>query len=190
MGQTFTDQSIIQALQQPQQHRPAFEWLYQQVFPMVRKAVQQMGGNEDDARDMFQEGVLALWRNAQDGKLELRADTKLSTYLVTICKRRWLDVLKKASTRAEVMTEVLPEAGTERDILDQWVEQEEMAAFASRFGQLGQRCQDLLTRFYYQQQQLREISQALGIGESSAKNEKYRCMQRLKAIFASQPQQP
>lgn len=183
MPQVLTDEAIIAGLRDAANTRQAFDQLYRQIYPAVRQQVVRFGGNEDDARDIFQEGVLALWKNVREGRYELRAEVKLSTYLIEICKRRWIDMQKKASRRYERTLPVLPEVKEEPGFLTDWIDREDQAAFQARFGQLGQRCQDLLLRFYYERQPLREIAGVLGIGEASAKNEKYRCMQRLKQIF-------
>jgi len=186
MRQTLSDEEIYAGLIDPKGTQPAFEHLYQRVFPAVRQQVRAFGGNEDDARDVFQEGVLALWKNAREGRFTPRSSTKLSTYLVEICKRRWMDQRKKASSRYEQRSEALPEAIDEQNALDRWIDREEQEAFRQRFGQLGERCQQILSRFYYEKQSMSEIAQAFQIGEATAKNEKYRCMQRLKKLFHPQ----
>lgn len=189
MGQTLSDDEIYAGLLDPKGTPQAFEYLYQQVFPTVRQQIQAFGGSEDDARDMFQEGVLALWKNAREGRFTPHHATKLSTYLVEICKRRWMDQRKKASTRYEQQSDALPEAPDEYDILAHWIDREEQADFRRRFGQLGERCQQILSRFYYEKQPMSQIAQAFQIGEATAKNEKYRCMQRLKKLFHPQRNQ-
>lgn len=183
MSLGLSDRAIIEGLKDPGRTQKAFEQLYRHVFPMVKQQVRSFGGSEDDARDVFQEGVLALWKNVQAGRFELRAEAKLSTYLVEICKRRWIDQRKKASSRYEQAPEQLPDRADEANALEQWIDREEQEAFRARFGQLGERCRDMLTRFYYERQPLREIAQAFGLKEATAKNEKYRCMQRLKQLF-------
>lgn len=183
MSLGLSDRAIVEGLQSAAQTKVAFEHLYKQVYPAVRQQIRAFGGNEDDARDVFQEGVLALWKNVQAGKFELRADAKLSTYLVEICKRRWIDQKKKASSRYEQTPEQLPDQADGPNPLENWIDREEQDAFREKFRQLGERCRDMLTRFYYEKQPLREIAAVFGIGDSTAKNEKYRCMQRLKQIF-------
>ncbi|RMG64838.1 MAG: sigma-70 family RNA polymerase sigma factor [Bacteroidetes bacterium] len=190
MQKALSDQEIMDRLLDPKGNRQAFEYLYRQVYPAVRKQVKSFRGNEDDARDVFQEGVLALWKNAREGRYTLHQHTKLSTYLIEICKRRWMDQQKKASTRYEYFPETLPETGQGDDVLSHWIEREEQAAFQARFGQLGARCQEILRRFYYEKQSMKEIAEAFQLGEASAKNEKYRCMQRLKKLFPEANTQP
>jgi len=186
--QNYTDETLYEGLRN--NHQPAFEHLYRQHFPAVRQLVYQHRGSEDDAKDIFQEGMIALWNNIRSGAYQLREGAKMSTYLIQICKLRWMDRLKKASTRYEMKqdnlgkpeADTLPEPSEGGNVVDHWIAQEEMQQFSLDFAQLGERCQDLLKRFYFAKESLQQIATAFGMGEASAKNEKYRCMQRLKKI--------
>jgi len=164
----------------------AFEYLYKNNYPAVRQLVFQYKGSDDDAKDIFQEGMIALWNNIRSGSYQLRPDVKMSTYLIQICKLRWMDRLKKASSRYEVKQETYMEPAQEAEVEVEWINREEQSEFQQQFAQLGERCQTLLKRFYFMKQSLQEIADFLGIGEASAKNEKYRCMQRLKKIVLNQ----
>ncbi|MEM6841606.1 MAG: sigma-70 family RNA polymerase sigma factor [Bacteroidota bacterium] len=180
----FTDEELYQGLLN--NDAEMFERMYIENFPAVRQQVQRYGGSEDDAKDIFQEGIIALWNNIRSGSYQLREGVKLSTYLVQICKLRWMDKMKKASHRYEVKQEDYVEPEAEADVLVNWIDQEEQQQFQQQFAQLGERCQDLLKRFYFLKETMQEIAAALSIGDATAKNEKYRCMQRLKKIVLNQ----
>ena len=179
----YNDQSLYQGLLSNEP--AAFEFIYKKNFPAVRQQVKQYGGSEDDAKDIFQEGMIALWNNIRSGNYQLREGVKMSTYLIQICKLRWMDRMKKASFRYEVKQESYTEPAAESEVIE-WIDREEQTAFQQSFAQLGERCQDLLKRFYFMKQSLQEIALAMSIGEATAKNEKYRCMQRLKKIVLKQ----
>ncbi len=101
-----------------------------------------------------------------------------------------MDQQKKASTRYERFPEQLPEPGQGAEVLTAWIDREERAAFQARFAQLGERCQEILRRFYYEKQSMKEIAEVFQLTEASAKNEKYRCMQRLNKLFPNPNAQP
>jgi len=179
---TFSDQSLVERLSG--NDPKAFEFLYTQYFPAVRQLVQRQNGTEDDAKDVFQDGIIALWNNIREGRYELRQEVKLSSYLIQICKLRWVDRLKKASTRYEARQADFSEPMAEAEAMQQLIGREDRQQFSRQFAQLGERCQEMLKRFYFAKQPLQEIAEALSITEKTAKNEKYRCMQRLKKIVA------
>lgn len=182
-AQAYTDQSLYQGLLNNE--TTAFEFIYTKNFPAVRQQVKQYGGSEDDAKDVFQEGVIALWNNIRSGAYQLRENVKMSTYLIQICKLRWMDRMKKASHRYEIRKEDYVEPAAEAEVLADWIDREDQQQFQQQFAQLGERCQDLLKRFYFLKESLQDIARVMGIGEATAKNEKYRCMQRLKKIVLS-----
>lgn len=177
---SYSDQSLYQGLLNNEPK--VFEFIYTKNFPAVRQQVQQYGGSEDDAKDIFQEGMIALWDNIRSGTYQLREGVKMSTYLIQICKLRWMDRMKKASNRYEIRKNDYVEPEAEAEVLVNWIDREEQQQFQRQFAQLGERCQDLLNRFYFLKESMQEIAAALNIGEATAKNEKYRCMQRLKKI--------
>lgn len=179
--QDFSDQELFQGMLR--NDRTVFEDMYRRFYPMARKQIIQWGGQEEDARDVFQEGVVAMWQNARSGRFQLQSGARLSTYLVRICQHHWYEKSKKASTRREIRTETIEDRGADPDFLIQWLDQEAQDAFEHQFGKLGTRCQELLRRYYYERESLRTIAEWLNVGEASAKNEKYRCMQRLKKIY-------
>ena len=180
----YDDTTLYEGLKRNQQS--AFEYLYKNNYPAVRQLLRQYNGSEDDAKDVFQEGMIALWNNIRSGSYQLREDVKMSTYLIQICKLRWMDRMKKASSRYEIRQETYLEPAEEAEVMVNWINREEQSEFQQQFAQLGERCQTLLKGFYFMKQSLQEISERLGIGEASAKNEKYRCMQRLKKIVLNQ----
>lgn len=180
----YDDTTLYEGLKNNEQF--AFEYLYKNNYPAVRQLVFQYKGSDDDAKDIFQEGMIALWNNIRSGSYQLRPDVKMSTYLIQICKLRWMDRLKKASSRYELRQESYQEPAQEAEVEIDWINREEQSEFQQQFAQLGERCQTLLKRFYFMKQSLQEIADFLSIGEASAKNEKYRCMQRLKKIVLNQ----
>ncbi|MEM7101623.1 MAG: sigma-70 family RNA polymerase sigma factor [Bacteroidota bacterium] len=176
-----TDQEIFDGLLH--NDRSTFEYIYDHYFPMVRKLVRELGGQENDARDVFQDGVMALWQNTKTGKFKLQDTAKLTTYLVQICKWRWIEKTKKASSVKERSTSELIDMEEAPKAMADMIKEEEQADFNRHFGKLGQRCQRLLKQFYYNNDSMAKIAETFGITVATAKNEKYRCMQRLRKIF-------
>ena len=61
-------------------------------------------------------------------------------------------------------------------------EEEKLQKTISAFGSLSDECRDMLRRFYFEKLSLRTIARAISINEASARNKKYRCMQKLREI--------
>ncbi|MDA0783512.1 MAG: sigma factor [Bacteroidetes bacterium] len=58
---------------------------------MISNHVFQNSGNEDDAKDVLQDTLVALWQNVRKPHFELTV--QLSTYLLAIAKNTWLKQL-------------------------------------------------------------------------------------------------
>ena len=91
------DQHLIDAI--ANNERQALDYLYSQSFNQIKQFVTQNNGSEQDAEDIFQEGLLALWKNIKTGKYENQKNVKLSTYLFQVCKFRWFEHLKSAKVK-------------------------------------------------------------------------------------------
>jgi RNA polymerase sigma factor (sigma-70 family) len=50
------------------------------------------------------------------------------------------------------------------------------------FKKLGQPCKELLNTFYFEKKSLKDIASKLKIEETTARNKKYRCMEKLRAM--------
>jgi RNA polymerase sigma factor (sigma-70 family) len=159
---------------------PALKQLYEENYPKVEKYVLENNGSQDEARDIYQEAFVAVWRNVQLDKFQPRSNTALNGYLYQVAKNKWLDHLGSAHH-----LKVVPLAES------QDYEAEEVPAEDNNFIErvkkelknLGKNCKDLLTRFYYGAQSLREIAKANKWTEQTARNNKYRCIEKLRNLM-------
>lgn len=184
----YSDQEVWEGLLV--NDRATTQYLYQKAYPLVAAQLRRMGAEQEDIRDIFQEGMVVLWKNIHEGSYKLQASTRISTYLVQVCKWQWSDQLKKARTKKEVRMDGMEDSSVARQdspsVLDQWMKEEEMERFHLLFHKLGTRCQNLLQHFYFDRQSMKEIAQVFSITEATARNEKYRCMKRIKHLFHTQ----
>lgn len=157
--------------------------LYTVNYPKTERYVLENSGTEDEAKDVFQEAFVAVWRNIQLDKFRPENETALSGYLFQIAKFKWIDILrankkKKIVTIDEEHTDI--EQYTDPLNADQ---EQYLKAVKKGFQSIGESCKEMLTRFYFKKESLRVISEALGITEATARNNKYRCIQRLKSLI-------
>ncbi len=175
-----TDQDLIEGLKR--NDSKALDALYQMSFGQVKQWMMQNNGSEQDAEDIFQDAVLAVWKNVKEGKYEKKNNVKLSTYLFQVCKFRWYENLKSARVKYNTKLD------SEMDVIDtdgmnEISEQSERVKYLHQlFHQLGEKCKSILQFYYYQKMPLAQIAEQMGYTAQSAKNEKYRCMQRLKKL--------
>lgn len=156
---------------------------YRENYPKVETYVLNNSGTSDEAKDIYQEAFIAMWRNIQLGRFKQHAGTSLEGYLYQVAKYKWLDHLRTAKRRqvvplaAETNGFKMPELSEN--------EQELLMLITTKMKLLGEMCREVLDRFYYQKQSMRTISEAMNWTEATAKNNKYRCLQRLRELLKS-----
>ena len=161
----------------------ALKSLYVAHYPGVKNWLLQNGGQEADAADIYQEAFLATWRNISAGKYAPVSAEAAGGYIFSVARHKWIDRLRaqqKMHTVHVAETE-LPETAAMEDPQPE----RKLHTVQQQFRLLGAECRDLLLRVYFSKQSLREVASALNITEASARNKKYRCMERLRAAVLS-----
>jgi len=89
--QQHIDQKYIQALKE---RDPVLcQEIYNQFLPKVIAMIKAKGGNETEARDIFQQAILAILSNLKTDELILK--TSFSAYLKGICYYKFIDLCRK-----------------------------------------------------------------------------------------------
>ncbi|MFI5159699.1 MAG: RNA polymerase sigma factor [Sphingobacteriales bacterium] len=144
--------------------------LYKEVFPAVAKYVSKRGGTFDEAKDIFQDALVAWYeRTASDGFV-LRSDEK--AYLFGISKNLWLKQHKHN-------TQYMPLDGFDKDDEEQVTLSD--SKILSFLRTAGKKCMDLLRSFYYDDLPLNDIAETYGFsGVRSATVQKYKCLEKVR----------
>ncbi|GMQ25502.1 hypothetical protein Aoki45_21840 [Algoriphagus sp. oki45] len=155
--------------------------LYQDIFPKVRSYLLQNNGDEDQAKDIFQEAFLVVWQQVKSGDFQPQNSTALQGFLYQISKNKWLDFLRSSRFKKEQSLSGFPiERSDKQETGDQ---EEQLTLMEKAFSQLGENCQELLRKFYFEKISLPELAQNFGWTAQTAKNNKYRCMETLRKIM-------
>lgn len=156
--------------------------LYVSYFPMVLQLVLNNNGNEDDAKDIFQESIIVLYNKVKSGKFEL--NSKLKTFLYSVCRRLWLKRLNAQSRNVrnvEDFSEFIP---VEDDLEHHEEKDRQFELMEYALKQLGEPCKTIIEDYYIQNRSMQEISEKFGYTNAdNAKTQKYKCLQRLKKLF-------
>lgn len=151
-------------------------------FQNIERFILKNSGTIDDAKDLYQEAFLAFWRNIQLDKFSPQKEQALQGYLFQIAKNKWLDTLRSRNVRRIITMDESKENKMTFDE-DNDIDTERIKLIQSKFRLLGQACKELLIRFYYRKQSTREIAIDKNWTEPTAKNNKYRCMEQLRALI-------
>jgi RNA polymerase sigma factor (sigma-70 family) len=162
--------------------RKAIETIYRVHYSMIQTLVINNNGTSDDARDIFQEAIIVLYEKAKSGSFELHA--QLKTYIYAVCRRLWLKKLAHNARFSGDLANAPETIATDDDLemYDQRTEDFEMMEQALQH--LGEPCKELLESYYIRKKNMSEIAKEFGYTNAdNAKNQKYKCLMRLKKIF-------
>ena len=159
--------------------------LYTTYFPMILQLIINNNGNEDDAKDIYQEAIIVLYNKIKSGEFEL--SSKLKTYIYSVCRRLWLKRLSQMNRYG----------GDIRDFEDHLPVEEELDKHNDRDLQfnkmesalqlLGEPCKTIMEDFYIHNRSMQDICERFGYTNAdNAKTQKYKCLQRLKKLFFQQ----
>lgn len=176
------EQSLLQGL--AKNDKRAVETIYKDNYNIVQALVVNNNGTTEDAKDVFQEAMIVLYEKVQSGTFELNCQIK--TFIYSVSRRVWL---KKLLLQNRFH---LSEGHEDMVSVDDEVEEHEKRA--TEFGMmeramsgLGEPCKSLLEAFYLQKRSMQEIAASFGYTNAeNAKNQKYKCLVRLKKLFFSQ----
>lgn len=159
----------------------ALKHLYQDNYSKIEMYVLNNNGTIADAKDIYQEAFIAVWRNIQLDKFYPENEHALAAYLFRVAKNKWLDHLRSAHFKkvtsinedsVQLPEDVLPEEDVRY-----------ITEVKNKFKHLGENCREILKRFYYQKESMRMIAENFNWTEATAKNNKYRCLQRLRELI-------
>src|SRR4249920_3662197 len=162
--------------------RKAIETIYRVHYSMIQTLVINNSGTSDDARDIFQEAIIVLYEKAKSGSFELHA--QLKTYLYAVCRRLWLKKLARQQRFSGDLANAPETIATEEDIEIYEHRTEDFELMERALGNLGEPCKELLESYYLRKKNMSEIAKEFGYTNAdNAKNQKYKCLMRLKKIF-------
>ena len=154
----------------------ALDYLYQKHFKMMTNLVLKNSGTEEEAKDVYQEALLAFWQKASSGKLVLTS--KISTYLYSICMNQWRKELDRKSrlSHEEVDSEEYQDFG----------DRESAKIIVNCIEELGDVCRKILTYYYFDGLNMTEIAERLNFANTdTAKTKKYKCKKKLDTLVKS-----
>lgn len=136
----------------------------------------------DDGKDLYQVAILIFYDNVRTGKLQ-HLVSSIKTYLFGIGKNIAREQQRKEKRFLPIdqerwLKEYLVDEPTDR------LDDDLLSRAKSALEKLGQPCQRLVELFYYEKKSMTEITEALGYkNPDTAKNQKCKCMARLRKLF-------
>ena len=152
----YTDSEIIECLRNRQSY--VVRYLSDRYLPMIRLLVTRMGGTPEDARDIFQEGLMIMLEKIDNKEFALTC--KFKTYLYCVCENLWKSVLVKRQAAANYLVRRV-EVEDQKDITELMDSNLCREIFISVFDTLNPVSKKILT-LYWEEMSPQEIADKLG----------------------------
>ena len=138
--------------------------------------------------EIYQESVVRLWKNIKNGKLsENNLTTSLAGYLYSVGRLVALEILRRENITLKNTINEDDLSKLKADTMaGEWLgcETEQEIAVRKAVYAMGEPCSPLLLMFYWDKLSWEAIASELHYKDAnSAKTQKYKCIQKLKAIF-------
>lgn len=179
--QESSDQHIIESIRKRED--VAFKYLQVKFQDSIRLMVMEMGGTEEDAKDVFSEGVVALIRLVDREDFSLNC--KLGTLVYALCNKTWKQHLEKQVAVQNYHVRKL-ENTPEWDFTEESDQQLYQDIFWECFKQLEEVCQKILEG-YLKEISPKEIADKLGYSYGYIRKRKSMCHGFLMKTIESHP---
>jgi RNA polymerase sigma factor (sigma-70 family) len=150
--------------------------IYKKFSKKVVAYVQKNSGDAEDARDVIQETLITIYRQAREKKLVLTCP--FDAYFFLLCKRKWLNKLKekKGVTIDEAAT-FIPDESTDM-VLETELFESKNRLFELKFKELGDKCQEVL-RWSFKLPTMEEVAAKLNVTYGYVRKKKSLCLGQL-----------
>ncbi|MEM7104737.1 MAG: sigma-70 family RNA polymerase sigma factor [Bacteroidota bacterium] len=161
--------------------------IYDRFSDNITRMITRNNGTTKDAKDIFQEGLIIIYEKACRGNFVLNCP--FEAFLFLICKRKWLNELKKRG-RGGVTIEEERLSISEPDALtlaeQTQTENDRNNLFWTKFRELGERCQQLL-KLSWGGISMDEVASKMEVTYGYARKKKSECVARLMKLVKSDP---
>ncbi len=160
--------------------------IYEKFAPKVVGYIKKNNGDEPRAQDIIQETLMTIFKQAKEKGLQLTCP--FDAYFFLLCKRKWLNELKKSSgkevTIPDEVVSIDDESVSFADETEIFETKHEL--FTEMFDQLGKACKELL-KVTFTIKSMEEVAQKLGQSYAYVRKKKSLCIGQLTQMVQNAP---
>lgn len=169
----FSDKEIVECLRNRQSY--VVQYLSDRYLPMIRLMVSKMGGSTEDAKDVFQDGLIIMIDKLDRNDFALTF--KFKTFFYSVCENLWRSILEKRNAASNYFIRKLEDSPL-KDFTEDYDENLYQKIFYDSFEKLDSGCQEML-KHYWRGSSPKEISEKLGYQYGYVRKKKCECQSKL-----------
>ncbi len=177
----YTDNEIIECLKNRQSY--VVRYLSDRYMPMIRLMVFRMGGTLEDAKDIFQDGLIIMLEKIDNNDFVLTC--KFRTFLYIVCENLWKSILDRRQAAANYISR-----RTEDESDDDFSEMQDNrlyeGIFYEVFDTLDPACQNIL-KLYWEELTPDQIATRLGVTNGYVRKKKSEAQSQLISRIKQHP---
>jgi RNA polymerase sigma factor (sigma-70 family) len=152
--------------------------IYKKFVPKVVSYIRNNSGDEDQAQDVVQEIMILLFNQAKANALQLTCP--FDAYFFLLCKRKWLNEIKKPSNKGVTFDDDLASSNepTEQMVTETEMFDEKQQLFDLMFQKLGDKCKELL-KLSFTIKSMEEVAEKLNVTYGYVRKKKSLCIGQL-----------
>ncbi|MDX2301898.1 MAG: sigma-70 family RNA polymerase sigma factor [Microscillaceae bacterium] len=156
--------------------------VYKANFPSIMHFILSNNGSEQEAKDIYQDAMIVFYEKLQDK--DFRLNCQIKTFLYSISRRLWLKRLAEKNKYVSQIDDFEAFLPLDRFEISLEEHDHKFEIMRQALEKLGDPCKTVLKDFYIEKKSMQEIAQEMGYtNPENAKNQKYKCLQRLKKLF-------
>ncbi|MCP2026644.1 RNA polymerase sigma factor (sigma-70 family) [Flavobacterium sp. HSC-32F16] len=170
------DQKYIDGL--AENNSAVIQSIYKKFVPKVVMFIMNNSGDRDQAQDVVQEILILLFNQAKANSLKLTCP--FDAYFFLLCKRKWLNELKKTSNKGvTIIEDVLSINESAHELIGQTEQfDERQHLFDTMFEKLGDKCKELL-KLSFEIKSMEEVAEKLNVTYGYVRKKKSLCVGQL-----------
>tara|TARA_R110002051_G_scaffold10175_11_gene38871 strand:- start:73024 stop:73608 length:585 start_codon:yes stop_codon:yes gene_type:complete len=173
---THPDQKYVDALLN--NDNKGIAEIYSLFAPKVIGYIKKNSGDDARAQDIVQEGILTIYDQAKTKGLQLTCP--FDAYFLLICKRKWLNVLKKTSPERVTINEEITsiDAQIQSQADETTMFEAQTSLFNEMLASMGEKCRELI-KLTFTIKSMEMVAEKLGVSYAYARKKKSLCVGKL-----------
>ena len=183
----FTVEEIIEGIKA--RDNCVLQYVYKNHYPSIHHFIVSNSGSPEDAKDIFQESIIVIYRKVKEQKHFMLSST-FKTFIYSVARNLWLKHLRAIKYEGQKIQDQQGYMELKDEPFKVSNDDLKMSLYQKYFKQLPEDCQNIL-KLTARDIPQKEIAQAMNFkSENYVKKRKHNCKDKLIEMIKKDPRYP